>query len=67
MNIIGKPYNYDDFAEKYAHIRSAVPFVIDSLLKHLSLLKPGSVILEAGCGTGDHIIEVSKKYKPDIS
>lgn len=63
---MGKPYNYDDIAENYALTRSAVGFIVESLTKHISILPSGSIILEAGCGTGDHIIELSGKFPANL-
>jgi len=47
--------NYDVIAATYAQTRSAVPWVVAVLKKHVTALPTGSVIIELGCGTGNHI------------
>lgn len=49
-----KQINYDAIATTYAQTRNAVPWVVDVLQKHLAGLPNGSVIIELGCGTGNH-------------
>jgi SAM-dependent methyltransferase len=49
-----QPINYDAIAATYAQTRSAVPWVVDVLQKHITALPTGSVIIELGCGTGNH-------------
>jgi SAM-dependent methyltransferase len=47
--------NYDNIATTYAQTRSAVPWVVDVLKKYIATLPTGSIIVELGCGTGNHI------------
>lgn len=47
--------NYDAIATTYAQTRSAVPWVVEILKKYMGELTPGSVIIELGCGTGNHV------------
>lgn len=49
-----KQINYNAIATTYAQTRAAVPWVVDVLQKHIAALPNGSVILELGCGTGNH-------------
>lgn len=50
-----KAINYDTIATTYAQTRSAVPWVVEILKKYIVGLRAGSVIIELGCGTGNHI------------
>jgi SAM-dependent methyltransferase len=52
--------DYDQYADTYAHTRSAVPWVIDPLLQELGDLSPGSTVVEIGCGTGNYVIALSE-------
>lgn len=47
--------DYNQIATTYAQTRNAVPWVVDVLKKHIAGLPNGSVIIELGCGTGNHI------------
>jgi len=58
--------NYDDYASRYAHTRTAVKWVLNSILQEVKLLPKGSSILEIGCGTGNYIIEIINMV-PDIN
>lgn len=49
-----QPINYDAIATTYAQTRSAVPWVVEILKKYMTGLPAGSVIIELGCGTGNH-------------
>jgi ubiquinone/menaquinone biosynthesis C-methylase UbiE len=46
--------DYDDYAPTYAWARSTVSWVLDPLVAEATTLRPGSVALEVGCGTGNY-------------
>ncbi|MBX3015953.1 MAG: methyltransferase domain-containing protein [Caldilineaceae bacterium] len=46
--------NYDTIAPTYAQTRQAVPWVVAVLQKYMTALPNGSVVIELGCGTGNH-------------
>lgn len=46
--------DYNDIAGTYAQTRTAAPWIIETLVRHLLPLPAGSVVLEVGCGTGNH-------------
>lgn len=50
-----KQINYNAIATTYAQTRTAVPWVVDVLRKYIMNLPTGSIIVELGCGTGNHI------------
>lgn len=58
---MGKPLDYNGFAKTYAETRSAVPWVVNPLIREIQMLEPPASILEIGCGTGNYIIELSIK------
>ena len=47
--------NYNQIAPEYAQTRTAAPWLVDFFAQELALLPAGSVIIELGCGTGNHI------------
>ena len=63
---MGKPLDYNAFAQTYAETRTAVPWVFKPLLREIEKLHQSSVILEIGCGTGNYIIELSEKLTGNI-
>ena len=54
--------NYDSFAASYAHTRWALPWILSPLSSAISNLREGAIIVDIGCGTGDYIAALSKKY-----
>lgn len=60
---MGRAMNYDDYASRYAHTRSAVEWVASPIKQELKLLPIGSSILEIGCGTGNYIIDLSNSIQ----
>lgn len=47
--------NYDQIAGEYAQTRAAAPWIIDTLARDLATLPAGAVVIELGCGTGNHV------------
>ena len=47
--------NYDQIAGDYAQNRAAAPWIVEALAAELALLPAGAVVIELGCGTGNHI------------
>jgi ubiquinone/menaquinone biosynthesis C-methylase UbiE len=58
---MGKQMNYDDYAEKYAQTRWAVPWIVHPLLREVRRISPHSTVVEIGCGTGNYIVAVSQE------
>ncbi len=63
---MGKPLDYNVFAETYAETRSAAEWVLEPLLSEFNKLDQSSIIMEIGCGTGNYIIEISKKLPGNV-
>ena len=59
---MGQPMNYDDYAAQYASTRWAVPWILSALDRRVDGLESGATVVEIGCGTGNYIIALSKKY-----
>ena len=59
---MGKPMNYDSFAASYARTRWALPWILSPISSVISNLGEGSIIVDIGCGTGDYVATLSKKY-----
>lgn len=58
---MGKQMNYDDYAEKYAQTRWAVPWIVHPLLREAHQIPPHSTVVEIGCGTGNYIIAIAQE------
>ena len=63
---MGKPYNYNHFANIYSQTRTCAPWLVNILKNEFAKLKPGTEIIEIGCGTGNYAIELSNIF-PDIN
>jgi ubiquinone/menaquinone biosynthesis C-methylase UbiE len=63
---VGKPLDYNVFAQTYAETRSAVTWVTEPLLREFEKLQHPSVILEIGCGTGNYIINIYERLPGNI-
>jgi SAM-dependent methyltransferase len=57
---MGEPMNYDDYATRYRHNRSAVPWLLAPLDAAARALEPGSQVVEVGCGTGNYVVALSE-------
>jgi ubiquinone/menaquinone biosynthesis C-methylase UbiE len=60
---MGLAMDYNSYAPKYAHTRKAVEWVLKPLEQAISKLSGGSSVVEVGCGTGNYIIQLSKKHE----
>lgn len=47
--------DYNQIANTYASTRTAMPWVVELLAAQIRPLSAGAVVLEIGCGTGNHI------------
>lgn len=47
--------DYNQIAATYAQTRTAAPHVIAVLAEQVAQLPPGAMVVELGCGTGNHI------------
>jgi len=57
---MGRAMDYNDYAERYAHTRWAVPWIADPLIAEVERLPPGAMIVDIGCGTGNYTIALSQ-------
>ncbi len=56
---MGRPMDYDDYAETYAKTRSAFPWVLRALSDEVRRLRDGATVVDIGCGTGNYVIALS--------
>lgn len=47
--------NYNQIAGEYAQTRTAAPWIVETLAGQIVSLSAGAVVIELGCGTGNHI------------
>jgi ubiquinone/menaquinone biosynthesis C-methylase UbiE len=59
---MGKPMNYDTFADDYAKTRTASAWVLEPLITETKSLPEDSSIMEVGCGTGNYIIALHEEF-----
>jgi SAM-dependent methyltransferase len=52
--------NHDDYAERYARNRFAVPWILEPLRDAVARLPAGAAVVEVGCGTGNYVIALSE-------
>lgn len=52
--------DYDAYAERYAHTREAVPWVLGPLEGAVRRLPAGAVVVEIGCGTGNYVAALAE-------
>ena len=62
MQPAGKPTDYDVAAPSYSRHRWAVSWKLDPLLDAVGRNAPGSVVLDAGCGTGDYLHALHERH-----
>lgn len=46
--------DYNQIAGTYAQTRAAAPWIVETLARHIRTRPTGALILEVGCGTGNH-------------
>jgi SAM-dependent methyltransferase len=54
--------NYDEIAGVYARTRAAAPWIVATVARYVAALPAASVIIELGCGTGNHVRALAERY-----
>ena len=54
--------DYNQIAGSYAQTRAAAPWIVEAMNRHIAPLSSGAVIIELGCGTGNHIRALAERF-----
>lgn len=54
--------DYEQIAGVYAQTRAAVPWVLEAVAEQIEPFRAGALIIEVGCGTGNHIRALADRY-----